>query len=476
MSKEKNNKNKQKEQKLSAVERRRLQRERERNNSGEESRFSAFETIPSKNKRERLSPTDQRRFSAFDVNAEEEKDDYFDRMYGSISADGKEERNQRTDRKKSDREQKRKSEKDDYADKNFKVKELTKKQRKTRINLSYFLVFTVVVVLAVVMSLTVMFKTTEIIVNGENIPYSKEEIISASGLSYSENIFLAKRKAAVKNIVDNYPYIEAAEVTFRIPGTQIITLEAAVPSYQVAVTEGFAIVSAKARVLEITNVQRANIPLLKGLKLTDIGEGQYINFEKNTTQQILNEVINNINENEVPNIYGIDISNSASIKLNYDNRITILLGVPEDVGYKLRTAMSIINNELSATDKGDLDVSLASSDRKSSYFTPIYSNTVDIDDSSSKPGKSTSSKPESTSRISSQASDSGSATIKSADEYFNGTASKTTSQEENYDVDVNDILDDDYEYSDDETPFEYEQRTPNIISDYGDGQRPQEIR
>ncbi len=74
MSKEKNNKNKQKEQKLSAVERRRLQRERERNNSGEESRFSAFETIPSKNKRERLSPTDQSRFSNFDVNAEEEKD------------------------------------------------------------------------------------------------------------------------------------------------------------------------------------------------------------------------------------------------------------------------------------------------------------------------------------------------------------------------------------------------------------------
>ena len=468
MSKEKNNKknnkNKQKEQKLSAVERRRLQRERERNDSGEESRFSAFETIPSKNKRERLSPTDQRRFSAFDVNAEEEKDDYFDRMYGSILADGKEERNQRTDRKKSDREQKRKSEKDDYADKNFKVKELTKKQRKTRINLSYFLVFTVVVVLAVVLSLTVMFKTTEIIVNGENIPYSNEEIINTSGLSYNENIFLAKRKAAVKNIVDKYPYIEAAEVTFRIPGTQIITVETAVPSYQVAVNEGFAIVSAKGRVLEIVKVQSANIPLLKGLKLTGSNEGQYINFEKSTTQQILSEVINSINENEVPNIYGIDISNSAGIKLNYDNRITILLGVPEDVGYKLRTAMSIINNELSATDKGDLDVSLASSDRKSSYFTPIYSNTVDIDDNTSKSSKSSSSK------VSSEIYDSSSATIKSADEYLNGSDSGISSEKENYDVHIDDIIDD-YEYDNDELQGEEENssevRVPNIISEYG---------
>ncbi len=472
MSKEKNNKKKQKEQKLSAVERRRLQRERERSENSEENPFSAFETTPNENKRKKLSPTDQSRFSNFDVKTEEEKDDYFDRLYGGESSKTVKEITFRDNRKKSERKSTRKSEKDNSPDKSFKVKDLTKKQRKTRTALSYALVFTVLVVLAVVMSLTVMFKTTEIIVNGENIPYSNEEIIDASGLSYSENIFLAKRKAAVKKIVDNYPYIEAAEVTFRIPGTQIITLEAAVPSYQVAVTEGFAIVSAKARVLEITNVQRANIPLLKGLKLTDIHEGQYINFEKNTTQQILNEVINNINENEVPNIYGIDISNSANIKLNYDNRITILLGVPEDVGYKLRTAMSIINNELSATDKGDLDVSLASSDRKSSYFTPIYSNTVDIDGSSSKSSKPKSSKSETTSRASSQTSDSGSATIKSADEYFNATASKT----ENHDVDINDIIYDDYEYGDDETPFEYEQRTPNIISDYGDGQRPQEIR
>jgi len=198
MSKEKNNKSKQKEKKLSAVERRRLQRERQRSESGEETRFSAFETTPNDRKRKRLSPTDQRRFSAFDVNAEEEKDDYFERLYGGTPGESIKDMPHRTDRKKSKNE--------DAVHKNFRVKDLTKKQRKTRTALSYALVFTIVVVLAVVLSLTVMFKTTEIIVSGENIPYSSEEIINASGLSYSENIFMAKRKAAVKNIVDKYGY------------------------------------------------------------------------------------------------------------------------------------------------------------------------------------------------------------------------------------------------------------------------------
>ena len=462
------NKRKEKEVKLTAAERRRRQREQERKGN-EDNPFSAFETSPNNERPKRPSRTDQSRFSTFDVNRTEEKDDYFDRLYGGSVIKEDESKNSHKERSGSSRKE-IKPLKSDRRERIYKVKELTKKQRKTRTLLSYFAVFVVVVVIAFALSLTVMFKTTEIIVNGENIPYSDEEIIKASGLSYSENIFLAKRKAAVKNIVNKYPYIEAAEVTFRIPGTQIITVDAAIPSYQVAVNEGFAIVSAKGRVLEITETQRANIPLLKGLKLTDSREGEYINFEKTTTQQILNEVINNINDNQVPNIYGIDISNSANIKLNYDNRITILLGVPEDVGYKLRTAMAIINKELSATDKGDLDVSLANSDRKSSYFTPIYSNTVDIDESSSKSFASSAPKenPRLSSGAASESYSSNSVNIKSAEDYLNelNSGSSSKAEAENYDVDINDIIDD-YDYGYTAEQENGVQSGTNIISDYG---------
>lgn len=260
-----------------------------------------------------------------------------------------------------------------------KIKEYTVKQRKIRSMLLYIGLFLIIVVSAVVLSVTIVFKTDNIIVVGET-PYDTQEIIDASGLYYGENIFLSRKKAAAKNIVDAFPYIESAEITFKIPGTQIITVEGAVPSYEVAVNGGYAIISSKGRVLTHIDSASGTVPLLKGVKVTDTEVGKYIKFEKNSTQQILTDVIDCINANEIPSIYGIDISNAADIKLNYDNRITISLGVPEDIEYKLRTAMTIINTELAATDKGDLDVSLANSERKSSYFTPIYSNTITIED------------------------------------------------------------------------------------------------
>ena len=260
---------------------------------------------------------------------------------------------------------------------------LTRKQRHTRMVASYIGVFFIIVIAAVVLSLTVMFKTTEICVEAENLPYTNEEIISASGLSLKDNIFMAKRKAAEKKLVETFPYVEEADVSFRIPGTQVITIETAVPSYQVQFSGGYAVVSANCRILEINENQRSDIPLLKGIKLDHTQPGEYITFEKASTKQILDEVAGNINENDINNIYGIDISNAANIELNYDNRITILLGLPEDVGYKLRTAKAIINGSLSPNDRGTLDVSLANSDRRSSYFTPIYSDTPQVTDGSS---------------------------------------------------------------------------------------------
>lgn len=297
---------------------------------------------------------------------EEERDTYFDR-YGKANT------------KKKPAKKREDKQRDDFAKKPEKVGNLSAKQHRIRNTFAYIGIFFAIMIVSVVLTVSLVFKTEKIVVEGD-IPYSQEAVITTSGLGYGVNIFLAPRKAAAKNIVTEFPYIESAEVTFRIPSTLVIKTEPAIPSYEVAANGGYIVVSANGRVLEQSENATTAYPLLKGVKVTDTQVGKYIKFEKESTRQILDEVIDNINENEVPNIYGIDISNAANIKLNYDNRITIALGLPEDVGYKLRTAMVIINSKLEPTDKGDLDVSLANSSRKASYFTPIYSNTITIED------------------------------------------------------------------------------------------------
>ena len=432
------------------------QRKRIRPEYDEQDRFAAFEPRDTDVKSKRPSRTDQRRFEAFDESSRNKADDYFERNYGSLSVSSSKQRNAKPE--KTQRDDDTKPVRSKRNEKNTHSKKLSKKQRKIRIILGYVFVFMMFVLIGGLFSLKIMFKTTsiEIKYNGE-IPYSDEEIINTSGLKYNENLFLARRKAAVNKIVEKYPYIEAAQIHIKIPDTQVIELETAIPSFQVEISEGFAVISAKGRILEIVSDVKSNIPILKGLKLNNSVEGKYINYEKETTQKILTDVIDNIHENKVPDIYGIDISNAANIKLNYDNRITILLGVPEDIGYKLRTAMAIIGNELSPAERGDLDVSLANSDRKSSYFTPIYSNTVSIKEdtvSSALP------KPDTFGNSP--------ARVKSADEYLKKNSS-VVSEKEDY---IEDIIEDNNDNNIEQNVYENEnfsdeQPNENIISEYG---------
>ena len=67
----------------------------------------------------------------------------------------------------------------------------------------------------------------------------------------------------------------------------------------------------------------------------------------------------------------IDISDTANIKFVYDDRITVIIGYPEDISYKVKTAQTIINEKLDPNNtgliKGTLDVSMCKETSKS-YF------------------------------------------------------------------------------------------------------------
>lgn len=392
--------------------------------------------------------SDEERFALFmdDDDIDVLKDDYFKSNYGYSEEESRSTSKHNT--KKQDKSG-GESKEDVYKAPSRPRVHLTREQLKFRRTVRYAAVFLVTVGIAVFFSFQLLFRTSEIKVeNAQGLPYTEQQIIEASGLKLKENIFTSKKKLAVKRITEKFPYIENAEVSYKIPATQIITVEPAVASYSVAVTEGYAKISANARVLEITPEQDMSIPLLRGLKMTNASVGEYIKFEKAATKQILGEVIASIHENNVPNIFGIDISNAAGIKLNYDNRITILLGLPEDVGYKLKTAMTIINTQLTSQDRGDLDVSLANGSRKASYFTPVTTNTVST-------------------AASSQTSQ---ASSKTDDDYDTPTTLRPViSQAETSENNTNDNYEDyydDYYYEDDYNNDYYPYEEPDLNNNY----------
>ena len=230
-------------------------------------------------------------------------------------------------------------------------KTMTPRKRKIKRFLTAFSIFFVIAVISVMLSLTVFFKTERIIVTGET-RYAQDEIVELSGIEAGENIFLCDKAAASKKIVDALPFVAQANVGFVIPNAITIEIVEEVPSY-------------------VIGDNYYNLPVVHGTEMTTNVIGEYADFTDEDITNILNQLVNVLEAYEFDKVTVIDISDTANIKFVYDDRITVIIGYPEDISYKVKTAQTIINEKLDPNNtgliKGTLDVSMCKETSKS-YF------------------------------------------------------------------------------------------------------------
>ena len=248
---------------------------------------------------------------------------------------------------------------------------LTQKQIKIKRIAISATILLVVLVVGIILSLTVLFKTEKIEVEGDAY-YYEDQIIAFSNVQLQQNIFIATMGSTPKNISENLPYVEEANVSFSIPDTVKITVKNATPSYVVKNGNEYLVVSSKGRILDTQPENTDGLPELKCGELTTTEVGKYISFSDENVPDILQAVSESLIENNVEDITGFDVTDTSKITLNYDNRITINIGLSEDIDYKIKTAMAIINEKLdpnnTKTITGTLDVSTCNTNKVSRYL------------------------------------------------------------------------------------------------------------
>ena len=245
-------------------------------------------------------------------------------------------------------------------------------QRKIIRILSYGAIIAVVLIVGVVLSLTVLFKTQAYEITGVT-RYSEEEIIDACGISKGENIFLAPKSPAENRLKKTFPYVEEANVSFKIPDTIRIAVEEADEGYLVKLSgSDYLVISTNGRILnQVSDPSAYDLPIFIGPTLTSGAVGDYVSYEDETVVEMIRSITQTFTDNGYQGITEIDATNMANISFTYDDRIKVKLGIPEDLDYKVRTAMTIIKENLdknqTGTVTGVLDVSRCNSTKRS-YF------------------------------------------------------------------------------------------------------------
>lgn len=249
-------------------------------------------------------------------------------------------------------------------------KPLTAKQVRLRRILVSVGIAAAVIVIGAVLSFTVLFKTEKIDIEGD-IYYTEEQITAFSNVTLQQNIFLGAWNSTPEEIVKNLPYVESANIGFAVPDTITIRIKNAVPTYVVKDGNGYLVVSSKGRILDTTADNFENLVVLTCGEIKNKSKGEYIDFGDDSVPDILDSVAKSFAANGVDKITGFDISDLSQIVINYDNRININIGLPEDLDYKIKTAFTIINEKLDPNHTGQiygtLDVSTCNKNKISHY-------------------------------------------------------------------------------------------------------------
>lgn len=231
-----------------------------------------------------------------------------------------------------------------------------KKKRKERRKFAFYTVLTVLFIVATtILSLTVFFNISDIAVTA-NEHYTDAEIIAASGLTEGQNLFRLNKFKLIEKLKEKLPYLADVSVDRHLPvGIEIIVTEAK-PYLTAGSGEEYYILDETLRVLEITDTQPENLPLVTGLSPSSAVLGDVITAEngEDTRLSALTAALKTHIGDDC--VTAIDVTTSFDVTFEYQGRIKVLVGTVDGIDNKLQLVKYVIDENRS-NEKAEIDIS-----------------------------------------------------------------------------------------------------------------------
>lgn len=230
---------------------------------------------------------------------------------------------------------------------------MARRRNKRNLSLYYFLVIVIALIVFAVLSVTVLFNISEIVVSGES-PYSREQIITQSGLKIGDNMIRARLSDGAHNIKRTMVYMENVRIRRVFPDKVEIIVEQCRPYANVENNGEWLLISSGGRILEILEKPQENLPKFIGYNSTINILGDYIESADEGKQEIVGEIAEALKAQELDGVREIDITDIYNISLNFEDRIRIELGTSAEIDYKIRFAKTLIKEKVGSTQEGTI--------------------------------------------------------------------------------------------------------------------------
>ena len=203
------------------------------------------------------------------------------------------------------------------------------------------------------------FNVAEIYAVG-NSRLSEDRIITASEIQVGENIFRTSTQRIISNVTSE-PLVHEANVRRIFPNRLRIWVREREPQANVAVGDLFAVIDERGFILMELQEQPYNVPVIHGLNVDRLSArpGTRISAHNSANMEVAITLLNEIIEiGMIDSVISIDVTRLTRIELNYEMRVTVIIGEADELEYKIRLLQHIMTTQIAPHEHGIFDMSI----------------------------------------------------------------------------------------------------------------------
>lgn len=262
--------------------------------------------------------------------------------------------------------------------------------------LFYICIFIVVVVTAVILCVTVLFRIQSIEVEGKT-RYTASQITQACGIPPGQNLFMAKVDGAAEQVKRACPYLGDVTVSRSLPAKIVISVKETTVSGAVAWNGKYVLLDSSGKVLELSPAAPSAVPAVKGLGVISAKAGEQVQYKDAKHSKLFQEVAGAAKTAGLSGLTVIDVTDEYNLSIickgKTGSKLTVKLGNAAYLEKKFRFTKATIDQHLSG-ENGIFDVSSVGREKSITWFTPASSAPT----ISSKPAASSSAAPQQSSQ------------------------------------------------------------------------------
>ena len=251
--------------------------------------------------------------------------------------------------------------KDEYSEQLERNKRIMMKKRKKMRAKRRFIVFMFLLICAGIIITALkapFFNIGQIVCDGE-ANLTEEQILKTAGINTGQNIFSTGVRKAEEKLTEN-PEIAEAAVRRVFPNKIRIEIKEAVPIAYVVFDSEYLMIDGDGKIIKLAesaeDERLKNLIHIEGIEVVSATAGKKIASNEDIRAKELYKCLDTMQTLGMRDkVNYIDIADLSDIKLDYENRIYMLLGSYDKLDYKLKFVKKVIDEKLSEQEKAKFD-------------------------------------------------------------------------------------------------------------------------